>query len=113
MRHNPSRVAYVRAQHFILIRKVAMHLIANEETIDRLVVQGVSILKAFHATHYNDPRGNESEFLRGSFAGWRSTLHTEYHAGAEEIVDRAVAKSGLSIPRGEDCPTLLRAEHNC
>jgi len=90
-----------------------MYLIANEETIDRLVVQGVSILQAFHATHYNDPRGNESEFLRGSFAGWRSTLHTEYHDCAEEIVDRAVAKSGLSIPRGEDCPTLLRAEHNC
>jgi len=94
-------------------RVITMHLIANEETIDRLVVQGVSLLQAFHAQHYNDPRGNESEFLRGSFAGWRSTLHTEYHSGAEEIVDRAVAKSGLSIPRGEDCPTFVRAERNC
>jgi hypothetical protein len=92
---------------------IAMHLIANQETIDRLVVQGVVLLRAFHAKHHNDPRGNESEFLRGSFAGWRSTLHTEYHEGAEEIVDRAVAKSGLSIPRGEDCPTFVRAEHNC
>jgi hypothetical protein len=90
-----------------------MHLIANQETIDRLVLQGVLLLQAFHAKNYNDPRGNESEFLRGSFAGWRSTLHTEYHEGGEEIVDRAVAKSGLSIPRGEDCPTFLRGEHNC
>jgi hypothetical protein len=111
MRHNPFGVEYVRAQHFI--RKVAMHLIANEETIDRLVTQGVLLLQAFHAKHHNDPRGNESEFLRGSFAGWRSTLHTEYREGADEIVDRAVAKSGLSIPRGEDCPTFVRAEHNC
>jgi hypothetical protein len=94
-------------------RMIVMHLIANEETIDRLVVQGIRLLQAFHAKHYNDPRGNESEFLRGSFAGWRSTLHTEYHEGAEEIVDRAVAKSGLSIPRGEDCPTFQRGEHNC
>src|SRR5271166_2659415 len=66
-------------------RMITMHLIANEETIDRLVVQGVVLLQAFHAKHYNDPRGNESEFLRGSFAGWRSTLHTEYHEAAEEI----------------------------
>jgi len=78
-----------------------MHLIANEETIDRLVAQGVLLLQAFHAKHYNDPRGTESEFLRGSFAGWRSALHTEYHEGGEEIVDRAVAKSGLSITDAE------------
>jgi len=94
-------------------RMETMHLIANEETIDRLVVQGVLLLQAFHARHFDDPRGNESEFLRGSFAGWRSTLHTEYHEDAEEIVDRAVAKSGLSIPRGEDCPAFRRGEHNC
>src|SRR5664279_5168876 len=53
-------------------RTIPMHLIANQETIDRLVLQGVLLLQAFHAKHYNDPKGNESEFLRGSFAGWRS-----------------------------------------
>ena len=74
-----------------------MHLIANQETIDRLVVQGVLLLQAFHAKHYNDPKGNESEFLRGSFAGWRSALHTEYRAGAEEIGQLPVALEGQRI----------------
>ena len=90
-----------------------MHFIANQETMDRLVTQGVVLLQAFHAKNFNDPRGNESEFLRGSFAGWRSALHTEYHEGGEEIVDRVVAKSGLSVPRGEDCPAFVRGERNC
>jgi len=90
-----------------------VHLQQNAETIDRLVAQGVLLLQAFHEEHKVDPNGNETEFLRGSFAGWRSTLHTEYHDCAEEIVDRVLAKTGLSIPAGEGCPTFLRAEHNC
>ena len=78
-----------------------MHLIANAETIDRLVDQGALLLKAFHAEHRNDSTGNKAEFLRGEFCGWRSTLHTEYHDCAEEIVDRVVSQTGLPIPAGE------------
>ena len=90
-----------------------MRLIANEETVDRLVAHGVLLLQAFHAKHYLDPAGNEAEFLRGSFAGWRSTLHVEYHDCAEQIVERVLTETGLSIPMGEDCSTFVRAERNC
>ena len=78
-----------------------MHLIANTETIDRLVDQGSLLLQAFHAEHKNGPTGHAAEFLRGEFTGWRSTLHTEYHDCAEEIVDRVLSETGLSIPAGE------------
>jgi len=78
-----------------------MHLIANTETIDRLVEQGVDFSRAFHAEFEKDPTGPEAQFLRGEFSGWRSTLHTEYHDGAEEIVDRVLTETRLPIPTGE------------
>ena len=78
-----------------------MRLMANAETIDRLVDQGALLLQAFHAGHKNGPAGPEAEFLRGELAGWRSTLHTEYHDCAEQIVDRVRTKTGLSIPSCE------------
>ena len=37
-----------------------MHLIANTETIDRLVEQGVDFSKAFHAEFEKDPTGPEA-----------------------------------------------------
>jgi len=80
---------------------ITMHLIANTETIDRLVEQGVDFSKAFHTEFEKDPTGPEAQFLRGEFSGWRSTLHTEYHEGAEEIVDRVLSETGLPIPAGE------------
>ena len=86
-----------------------MHLIANTETIDRLVEQGVDFSKAFHAEFEKDPTGPEAQFLRGEFAGCRSTLHTEYHEGAEEIVDRVLAESCLPIPAGEIGTDVTRA----
>lgn len=78
-----------------------MHLVANGETIDRLVDQGTLLLRAYHAEHKDGSAGVEAEFLRGEFSGWRSTLHTEYHECAEEIVDRVLAKTGLSVPSCE------------
>jgi len=77
-----------------------MRLTANAETIDRLVDQGSLLLQAFHAKHKKDLAGSGAEFLRGEFSGWRSTLHTEYHDCAEEIVDRVLIKTGLAIPEG-------------
>ena len=68
-----------------------MRLIGNAETIDRLVEQGVNFSKAFHTEFEKDPTGPEAQFLRGEFSGWRSTLHTEYHDCAEEIVERVLA----------------------
>ena len=78
-----------------------MHLIANAETVDRLVEQGVSFAKAFHIEYEKDPTGPEAQFVRGEFSGWRSTLHTEYHDRAEEIVDRVLAITCLPIPTCE------------
>jgi hypothetical protein len=78
-----------------------MHLIANAETIDRLVEQGVDFSKAFHTEFEKDPTGPEAQFLRGEFSGWRSTLHTEYHDGAEEIVDRVLMETRLPLPARE------------
>jgi hypothetical protein len=78
-----------------------MHLTANAETIDRLVEQGALLLKAFDAEHRNNPAGCRAEFLRGEFTGWRSTIHTEYHDCAEEIVDRVLAKTCLPVPESE------------
>jgi hypothetical protein len=90
-------------------RMTTMHLIANAETIDRLVEQGVDFSKAFHAEYEKDPTGPEAQFLRGEFSGWRSTLHTEYHDGAEEIVDRVLAETCLPIPAGEIGTDVARA----
>jgi hypothetical protein len=75
-----------------------MHFMQNAETINRLVAQGEVLLKAFHAEFEKDPAGCATEFLRGGFAGWRDTLHTLYHDCAEEIVDRVLAKTCLTIP---------------
>ena len=86
-----------------------MQLIANAETIDRLVEQGVDFSKAFHAEYEKDPTGPEAQFLRGEFSGWRSTLHIEYHDGAEEIVDRVLAETCLPIPAGEIGTDVARA----
>ena len=79
-------------------RMTTMHLIANTETIDRLVEQGVDFSKAFHVEFEKDPTGPKAQFLRGEFSGWRRTLHTEYHDGAEEIVDRVLAETRLPLP---------------
>ena len=75
-----------------------MRLMQNAETINRLVEQGEFLLKAFHAAFEKDPAATETEFLRGDFAGWRDTLHTLYHESGEEIVDRVLAGTGLTIP---------------
>ena len=86
-----------------------MRLTANAETMDRLVEQGALLLKGFHIEHQNNPAGCEAEFLRGEFTGWRSTLHTEYHECAEEIVDRVLAKTCLPIPEIEVRASVARA----
>ena len=70
----------------------------NAETIDRLVTQGEFLLKTFHAEYEKECAGYKTEFWRGNLAGWRDTLHTLYHDGAEEIVDRVVAKTCFAIP---------------
>ncbi len=72
----------------------------NAETINRLVEQGELLLKCFHEEHRNDPAGVETEFARGELMGWRSTLHTLYSDCAEEIVNRVLVRTRLSIPGG-------------
>jgi hypothetical protein len=79
-----------------------MHLaLQNAETITRLVDQGEFLLKSFHDEHQRDPAGLETEFARGELIGWRSTLHTLYRDCAEDIVNRVVARTQLTIPGGE------------
>ena len=79
-----------------------MHLaLQNAETISRLVEQGESLLKTFHAECEKDPAGWNTEFARGNLMGWRSTLHTLYHNSAEDIVSRVVIRTRLTIPDGE------------
>ena len=78
-----------------------MQLIANQETIDRLVEQGALLLEAFHAEYERNPIGHDADFLRGNFTGWRSTIHIVYHECAEEIVDRVLAQTHMSIPAEE------------
>jgi hypothetical protein len=78
-----------------------VHLVQNAETIDRLVAQGGLLLKTYHAEYDKDPASFLAEFLRGDFAGWRSTVHTVYGACAEEIIDRVLIKTGLAIPGDE------------
>jgi hypothetical protein len=79
-----------------------MHLaLQNAETVNRLVEQGEFLLKSFHDEHQKDPAGVETEFARGELTGWRSTLHTLYRDYAEDIVDRVVIRTRLTIPDGE------------
>lgn len=78
-----------------------MHLaMQNAETINRLVEQGEFLLKSFHYEHQKDPAGVETEFARGEVIGWRGTLHTLYRDCAEDIVDRVVARTCLTVPDG-------------
>ncbi len=79
-----------------------MRLIGNQETIDRLVEQGVLLSEAFHAECRGKPIGPKTEFLRGNFAGWRSTIHTLYHDCAEQIVDRVIARTHMPVPAEEN-----------
>jgi hypothetical protein len=79
-----------------------MHLaLQNAETINRLVEQGEFLLKSYHDEHRKEPAGLETEFARGELIGWRSTLHTLYRNYAEDIVNRVVTRTGLTIPEGE------------
>ena len=79
-----------------------MHLaLQNAETINRLVEQGEFLLKSFHDEHQKDPSGVETEFARGELMGWRGTLHTLYRDYAEDIVNRVVSRTQLTIPGGE------------
>ncbi|MFZ0770508.1 MAG: hypothetical protein WCA49_02940 [Candidatus Sulfotelmatobacter sp.] len=79
-----------------------MHLaLQNAETINRLVEQGEFLLKSFHDEHQKDPAGVETEFARGELIGWRSTLHTLYRDYAEDIVNRVLTRTRLTIPDGE------------
>jgi hypothetical protein len=79
-----------------------MHLaLQNAETINRLVEQGEFLLTSFHDERQKDPAGMEAEFARGELIGWRTTLHTLYHDYAEDIVNRVVTRTRLTIPDGE------------
>ena len=79
-----------------------MHLFQNAETIDRLVKQGELLLKTYHEEYDKDPASFHAEFLRGDFAGWRSTVHTLYGECAEEIIDRVLIETRLSQSRGRN-----------
>ncbi|MGA8762287.1 MAG: hypothetical protein WB562_05300 [Candidatus Sulfotelmatobacter sp.] len=79
-----------------------MHLaLQNAETINRLVEQGEFLLKSFHAEQEKDPAGLETEFARGELTGWRSTLHTLYRDYAEDVVNRVLTRTRLTIPDSE------------
>jgi hypothetical protein len=79
----------------------SMHLaLQNAETINRLVEQGELLLKTFHAECEKDSAGVETEFARGELTGWRNTLHTLYRDYAEDIVNRVVIRTRLTIPDG-------------
>jgi hypothetical protein len=78
-----------------------MHLaFQNAETIHRLVEQGELLLTKFHNERRKDPTGIETEFARGKLIGWRNTLHTLYRDDAEDIVNRVIARTRLTIPDG-------------
>jgi hypothetical protein len=78
-----------------------MQLLQNAETIDRLVKQGEILLTTYHAEYDKDPASFHAEFLRGDFAGWRSTVHTLYGDCAEEIIDRVLIETRLANPGNE------------
>jgi hypothetical protein len=84
-----------------LKKKTTMHLaFQNAETIHRLVEQGELLLTNFHNELQKDPTGTETEFARGELIGWRNTLHTLYRDDAEDIVNRVLARTRLTIPDG-------------
>jgi hypothetical protein len=79
-----------------------MHLsLQNSETMNRLVEQGESLLKTFHAEYDKDPAGPKTEFARGNLMGWRSTLHILYRDYAEDVVNRVLTRTRLTLPDGE------------
>ena len=78
-----------------------LHLFQNAETIDRLVTQGGLVLRTYYAEYDKDPASFHAEFLRGDFAGWRSTIHTVYGGCAEGIVERVLIETCLADPGGE------------
>jgi hypothetical protein len=79
-----------------------VHLaLQNAETIHRLVEQGEVLLKKFHDEHRKDPAGAETELARGELIGWRSTLHTLYGDDGEDVVNRVLTRTRMSIPDGE------------
>lgn len=78
-----------------------LQLFQNAETIDRLVTQGGLLLKTYHAEYDRNPASFHAEFLRGDFAGWRSTVHTVYGDCAEEIINRVLIETRLAIPGDE------------
>lgn len=77
------------------------HRFQNAETIDRLVAQGELLLRTYHAEYDKDPASFHAEFLRGDFAGWRSTVHTVYGDFAEKIIDRVLVRTCLANPGHE------------
>ncbi len=79
-----------------------MHLaLQNAETLNRFVEQGETLLKSFHDEHQKRPASVEAEFARGELIGWRRTLHILYGKYAEDIVNRVVARTRLSLPEGD------------
>ena len=101
-------------------RMIAMHLIANAETIDRLVEQGALLLQVFHAECVKNPTGCDTDFLRGEFTGWRSTIHTSTtnvprklltaSSSRQDCPSRRAKLQPLSLPpfEGRDFPELPR-----
>jgi hypothetical protein len=81
--------------------ETVLQLFQNAETIDRLVTQGGLLLKTYHAEYDRNPASFHAEFLRGDFAGWRSTVHTVYGDCAEEIINRVLIETRLAIPGDE------------
>jgi hypothetical protein len=79
-----------------------MHLaLQNAETMSRLVEQGEFLLKTFHAEYDKDPAAPNTEFARGNLVGWRSTLHTLFRDYAEDVVNRVLTRTRLTLPSGE------------
>ena len=91
-----------------------MHLTSKRRNSRSPGRTGCSLLEGISCRAQNDPTGHEADFLRGEFTGWRSTLHTEYHDCAEEIVDRVLTQTGLPIPEGEiGAVSLVPLEGRC
>jgi hypothetical protein len=91
-----------------------MYLLENAERIDRLVAQGEVLLKALCAERAKAHAGSNVEFLCGEFAGWCSTLHTVYHDHADEIVNRARARTNLPVALEESkCGPFRSIERGC
>jgi hypothetical protein len=85
-----------------------MHLTANAETIDRLVMQGVLLVKAFHVEHANDPTRCHAEFLRGEFTGWRNCTHGVPRLGGRNRGPRS--RQNVRFPATVYDPGLCRID---